>query len=409
MNLNNKIESIWLTRILYVLLFLFALGFGNYERYILAVVLLIYLYVVFRSGGRLSIYKRSPVAPLALWGIMYFAFYALEGNDFITGLFYYFIGPVLFWLVGRDIASEKNENTNLYLVLAVCGGLLIHGILNISTSISGGYFLYNAEYIHDYWSGRMVSRTIVGMYMTPFVCVSIPIVFLWDKGVKTIVKILLFAGTIAALGLSIYVGNRSIIAISVLVLVFSVLYGMRVSKNKVRTFIGIVFGIFLLIIVLSGSVIDIGGYIGNSYLSRRNSNLLQDGRWVVYSYVFHHFFDFIFGWISSSGGVTSVGLDWAHNIWIDIYVYAGIIPAVAFIVFSIRIFKNSLKLVRNSKVSSSLRLTSIIVVIGIYLNWAVEPVLVANPYYFAICCFIFGVFEKQEQMARVASSEENRI
>ena len=402
MNLDNKIESKWLTRILNALLFLFALGFGNYEKYILAVVLLIYLYVVFGSGGKLNIYKRSPVAPLALWGVVYFAFYALEGNDFITGLFYYFVGPVIFWLVGRDIASEKDEKTNLYLVLSECSGLLIHGILNISTSISGGYFLYNAEYIHDYWSGRMVSRTIVGMYMTPFVCAAIPIIFLWDKGVKTIVKILLFGGTLAALGLSIYVGNRSILAISILVLAFSVLYGMRVSKNKVRTFVGIVIGLILLILVLSGSVIDIGNYVSNSFLSRRNANLLQDGRWAVYSYVFRHFFDFILGWISSNGGVMDVGLKWAHNLWIDIYIYSGIIPALLFLVFSIRTLRNSLRLVKNVKISSSLRLISIIVLIGIYLNWAVEPVLSANPYYFAICCFIFGSFEKWAQLPKMS-------
>ena len=397
MNLNNKIESIWLTRILYVLLFMFALGFGNYERYILAVVLLIYLYVVFRSGGRLSIYKRSPVAPLALWGIMYFAFYALEGNDFITGLFYYFICPVLFWFVGRDIASEKDDKTNPYLVLALCGGLLIHGILNISTSIKGGYFLYNAEYIHDYWSGRMVSRTIVGMYMTPFVCASIPIVFLWDKAIKLNIKLLLLSGTIVALGLSIYVGNRSLIAIAVLVLAFSAFYGLKVSRHKGRFFLAISIGVLLIAFLLSNSFFSIDEFIDNSFLARRNLNLLQDGRWKAYTYVFNHFFDFIFGWISSKGGVSSIGLNWAHNIWIDIYIYSGIVPALVFVVFSIRTFCNSLKYVRCNNAPSSLRLISIIVLIGIFLNWAVEPVLSANPYYFALCCLFFGVFENWAQ------------
>ena len=400
--MDNKIESKWLTRILYLLIFLFALGFGNFERYIHAVVFLIYVYVVFRSGGRLSIYKGSPVAPLALWGVIYFAFYALEGNDFLTGLFYYFIGPVLFWLVGRDIASEKNENTNLYLVLAVCSGLLIHGILNISTSISGGYFLNNAEYIHDYWSGRMASRTIVGMYMTPFVCVAIPIVFLWDKGVKTIVKVLLFAGTIVALGLSIYVGNRALLVIAVLVLMFSVFYGMRVSKNKLRSLLAIIFGLFLILIILSGNVINVEGFIENSFLGRRSTNLLQDGRWAVYAHVFKHFFDFTFGWVSNNGGIQSVGLEWAHNIWIDIYIYSGLLPAVAFLIFSVKSFRNSISIVKNYKISTSLRMISIITLIGIFLNWAVEPVLIANPYYFVICCFVFGSFEKWERLAKTS-------
>lgn len=248
----------------------------------------------------------------------------------------------------------------------------------------------------------MVSRTIVGMYMTPFVCAAIPIIFLWDKGVKPVIKVFLLVGALIALGLSVYVGNRSLLAITVLVLVFSLLYGMRVSKNKIRTFAGVVFGLLLLAIVLSGSVIDIGSYVNKSFLSRRNTNLLQDGRWAVYSYVFRHFFDFIFGWISSSGGVTSVGLDWAHNIWIDIYIYSGIIPALLFIVFSVRSFRTSMTLVKTSKVSSSLRLISIIVLIGIFLNWAVEPVLVANPYYFALCCFILGSFAKWEQLSKVS-------
>ena len=215
--MNNQIESKWLTRVLYVLLFLFSLGFGNYEKYIMATVLLIYILVVFRSGGEISVYQKSPVVPLALWGALYFVFFAIEGNDFVTGLFYYFIGPVLFWLVGRDIASEDDETSNLHLVLALCGGPLIHGILNVTTSITGGYFLYSAEQIRDYWSGSMISRTLVGMYMTPFVCASIPILLLWDKDIGLIIKLLLLLGTIVALGFSIYVGNRTLLTIAVII------------------------------------------------------------------------------------------------------------------------------------------------------------------------------------------------
>ena len=393
--MDNKINSKWLTRILYILLFLFAVGFGNYERYIMPVILLIYIYVIFRSNGKINIYKRSPLIPLAIWGVLYFIFYALEGNDFVTGLFYYLIGPVLFWIVGRDITTN-DEKTNLKLVLAVCAGLLIHGILNITTSIAGGYFLYNAEYIHDFWSGRMVSRTIVGMYMTPFVCASIPIIFLWDRGVNLVIKTFLLVGTIAALGLSIYVGNRAILAITVLVLAVSVINGLKVSKNKIRSIFAVIFGLLLVVIILSGNIINLSAFVQKSFLGRRNSNLLQDGRWSVYAYVFNHFFDFVFGWPYSKGGVQAVGVDWAHNIWVDTYIYAGIIPLIAFIVFTIRAFRNSTKLLNSVSASSTTRLTSIIVLIGIYLNWAVEPVLVANPYYFALCCFIFGSFEQSE-------------
>lgn len=406
--MNNQIGSKGLTRLLYILLFAFSLGIGNFERYIIFAILLIYLYENLKSNGRLKLYSKSPVVPLAIWGIIYFALFSLDENNLITGLVYYFIGPVLLWLIGRDISDDYNENGNLLIVLMVISGTLLHGILNIVSSINGGYFLNNAEYIHDFWSGRMVSRTIVGMYMTPFVCASIPILFLWDKNFSALIKIILLGGTITALVLSIYVGNRALLVISVLVLILSILFGIRVSKNKKRTVVGIVAGLILLAIAFSGDIFNISEFFSNSFLSKRSTDLMSDGRWAVYSNVFSHFSDYFFGWISSGGETGSIGLKWAHNIWLDVYIYAGFVPTVFFVTFTIRVIRNSLKLVKRPNKSSTLRLVSVIITLGILLNWAVEPILVANPYYFASCCFVFGAIEKWCHMSNRREMLEGR-
>lgn len=393
--MDNRIGSKSITYLLYLLLFMFSFGVGNFEKYFLLVIFGIYLYIVFYCAkGHLCIYRKSPVVPLAFWGLLYLLMFSLDGNDVISGLFYYLVGPVLFWLIGRDISTENDEKANLGIILMVSTGLLLHGIVNIGASISGGYFKYNAEYILDVWSGRTVSRTIVGMYMTPFVCAAIPLVFLWEKTLNIFIRIGLVIGVVIALASTVYVGNRSLLIITAVSLLFSVLYGMKVSRQKAKTLIGIILGVFLVSIVVISSLDEISNFVANSFLGKRNVSFLDDGRWSAYRYVFTNFFDYIFGWISSRTGVAGVGLAWAHNIWIDVFIYAGIIPALIFLVFSIKVLANNMKILKRNSFWGSSRLIALIMTIGVFLNWAVEPVLDANPYFFALCCFVFGAFEK---------------
>lgn len=382
--------------ILLSLLFLYSLGIEQMEKYIVLLILAtLILEVIIIKGGKFVIQMDRQIILLFFWCVLYSIMYIAAGNGILKGIVYYLVAPITLSLAGKRLVSHGTSEKQVVIqLLVIATGFFLHGTINILISIQKGYFLYSAENVYDIWSGGYISRTIIGMYLTPLMCISIPIISLGKSMFNAWLRILLAIAFVTTILLSVYIGNRTLLIIAVFLICIDVLIGLKVSKHK-KAFVALLFLVGVAVILIySSNYWGVREYVSNSYLARRKGdNLIKNVRWAVYGQVFLHFFDYILGWITSKNSSAFIGLNWAHNIWIDIFIFGGLFPAIIFIIYSIGIIRDMFRVFRYA-IEPCMRLLAVTVVVGLFLNWAVEPILEADPYYFSICCGIFTMFRQ---------------
>lgn len=373
-----------------ILLVMFCVNMGSLEKYILLALMCVYLC---SCKFVLSLSRTSAYVFLLFWGITYYLMWLFEGNSVFTGIIYYIIGPIIIGKCLEKIISENNvkdikSNFNNLLIM-ISLGFFIHGAIDTIYSINNNIFIYNSELVYDVISGDKINRTIVGMYLTPIVCVAVPILFLGKKYIERVIRVLVITCAVIAVLLSIYLGNRTLLIITTLEVFFCYLYGLRTNGKKMNFILIPIVGVLLVSILWSVNFADVQNYFAESFLvSRINNNQLSNSRIDIYKQVATNLDDYIFGWISARGIDTGISLSYAHNLWIDCLIYAGMIPFIFLILYTVSILKSTFRLF-NSIESALTQTITVCFVLGLMLNWCVEPILYADPYYFATICGCF--------------------
>ena len=382
---DNKFKLYFLK----IVLFLFAFGIFGLEKYLVLILSCFLLFTII-SEKKTTISIKHQGIPLFLWGLLYSITIIFAGEDIIATCVYFMIAPIVLCGIGYYVVKvSKSETEMLQYVYIIAVGFFLHGAFSILLSMQHGIFEYNAEFIEDIWSGRFVSRTIMGMYMVPIVCISIPALFVSKGRNKGLFKVITIAIILIAVLLSIYVGNRTLLIIVAISILLTIILGLNVSQNKTK-FLLITFTIIGISIALYNyDLFGIQEYIRNSFLSSRSEDLITNSRWGVYKEIYSNFSSYLLGNLLNTN--TIARLDWAHNIWIDILITGGLIPALLFVWYSVRVLMDTGFVLKDKKLVSFFRVTALIITIGIFLNWAVEPVLQANPYFVSACCMIFSV------------------
>ena len=374
---------------LIILLFLYSLGIGNWEKYF---VLIFFVYVLFgKYRFRVS---NSQFIPLILWGVTYSIMYILRGNNFFTGSIYYLISPLVFFLLAKKmyqkVALDNKKEFIKLILFTVSLGFFFHGTLNILSSALNGTFNVSFEYVYDIWSHKLNNRTIIGLYLSPIVFITVPMLFFERKSIKIGFRIICLILLTLALLQSIYIGNRTILVIFVLLSIICLLIIIKDSKKKFQIIGGIIFVGMMFVVAYQINLFGLKKFILSSHLIQRNAGL-ESSRWQVYREIITNFFEFIGGWMTGGDIVLSTG--YAHNMWLDIYIFSGIVPTLFFLIYTIRVLREMFKCYQKSETMKE-KLMIVAFVLGILLNWAVEPVLEANPYYVSVCIAIFSLIEE---------------
>lgn len=383
--MNNVYRySIWL------LLTMFCINMGSLEKYILLALTCVYLcsckFILRFSGNPSYVF-------LSLWGITYWLMWLLEENDVLVGFTYYILGPLILGKCFEKIICEHEtkdiESSFNYLLVAVSFAFFIHGAIDTIYSMLNNIFVNNSELVYDVITGNKINRTIVGLYLTPIVCVSVPILFLGKKYVGRIIRMLVIVCALVAVLFSVFLGNRTLLVIAASEVFFCYFYGLRTKAKKMSFILIPIIGILIVSVLWSENIAGIKNFFAESFLMRRIVNhQLSNSRLDIYKQVFGHVSDYFFGWMSAGGTGAGISLAYAHNLWIDCLLYAGIIPCLFLIMYTISVIKSAFRLFRTSD-SPLLQTMTVCFVLGLMLNWCVEPVLYADPYYFAAICGCF--------------------
>lgn len=376
------------------LILVLAFNVGPFEKYIILAlfgVLLLALNFKFRANSRMNSFI------IMMWGVLYSVMYIAEGNSVLVGLVYYLLGPLVLYyavwylLKGYDFKDQEKKCIGIISMISVA--FFLHGLIDVLYSLSHNIFIYNTEYVFDVVTSAKINRTVLGLYLTPMVCIGIPAMFVGKRRVTETYRFATFFMAIVSLLISVYIGNRSLIAIAAIVYIIATVAGFRTNANK-KMLIGIPCILLICaIVVWYFNIANIQNFFSTSFLMKRyENNQLGNSRLDVYAEVFGSFTDYILGWVSSKSADASISLSYAHNLWLDCLIYAGILPFVLLLKYGFNVIRNSFKVYRNSE-NEFVQIVLLCFTMGILANWAVEPVLYADPYYFALCCGCFAGIE----------------
>lgn len=377
-----------------LLIMILAFNVGPLEKYTIVSLFIVFL---FKRKFKIRANKGINAFVLFLWGLTYYIMFIAEGNDIFAGLVYFLIGPLtMYYCVDFYIHSSSPENRekNLFKILTMISlCLYLHGLIDIVYSIQHGYFTYSSELVYDVVTAQNVNRTIIGLYLTPSVCIGVPALLIGQGNMKPYIRLILSSVAISSVLLSIYLGNRSLIVIFAALFILTILLGMQTKSRKWLLCLTFVLLIVAGVMIWNNKLWNIRGFISTSFLSKRiQAGQVENPRLSIYAEIFENFTDYLLGWVTASATSATISLSSAHNIWLDCFIYAGILPAILLVIYSVRVFKDSLRAF--SKCSNPLVcMITLCFAVGIMLNWAVEPVLYADPYYFAICCGCFSGIE----------------
>lgn len=375
-------------------LLLFGLGVGNLEKIFILCFLLLVLWKHIKSHNY-TINRNSQLIPLFLWGLFFSTMFVLDSGDVIGNIVYYLVAPSIMFILGYDLLClDKAESDFSLYVYLLSLGFFLHAVISVILSARSGVFQINAEHVKDIWSGRMISRTIMGMYMVPVVCFSIPVIFQVEGKRQILQKVVAAVVVVAAIATSIYVGNRALLLISAILTLISLVLAFKYTKKKIRLLAFVILFSILVVFLLVSNTLNLSNFIENSFLAKRSMNIISDGRFDAYKVVFQHFDNYLFGWMSSGDHIEGTSLKWAHNVWLDIFVFSGIVPLFLFLMYSFRVIRDTIAVLRNDFLKTNTKVTVAALVIGIFLNWGIEPVLQSNPYFLSACCMIFGMYAR---------------
>lgn len=336
-------------RIIWFLIFLFALNFYNKSSLILAV---IFAVVIALDGGKLSInHKDSTFWVLAFFSLSFYIF-SLQ-NGFTTGFaafgcpMAYYIGTRLYRGAYENGLPEEQLHS---MTIRLTAGMTLHAAINFVYELIrfGGI---NSGGIHyDFFSnGAQTAATGAATYLTLFAGIFFCIFMVSDSPKERIVSLIVL---ILAFAYNITLGGRSFFAIIGIACVFSLIIYIscqtdnmerRRARKKVfsTVFVAVLIGLILFVIFRSKLIKLFQStylYYRIEYAKTHESQSLFDffvssDRWNIRKSYFRQIPQYLWG---GRKLYNSIG-PYAHDLWLDIFDAGGIIPFVLMLIATTQI------------------------------------------------------------------------
>lgn len=329
--------------------------------------------------------------------ITYFSIMFLNGelNNIKHDMMVFLIMPIF----GYHLSNRIRVGNRLdclkelyYVILGIVFMNSIYGALNYymrlqHSSVLGWVFRYS----YDIWTGQLVAPTNQGANFTLVVSLMFWAIITFKKNRLLSTGIVLLS--IVGLTCGFDTASRTILIIFVLMLLINiVIYAKQVNINKklLITFIVVVLALLLYLAYMS----DFAGIrtsLFESNLTQRMDQLeyegYEEGRFQRWSIVLKQAPRYLMGNMPPK--------EWhAHNLWLDIYKDAGVLPFVGIALYTIVVLRDIRLVIHAKCFDIPTKLMMVSVVTGLMVNFTVEPVLNAIPMIFCEFIIITGYIHK---------------
>lgn len=227
-------------------------------------------------------------------------------------------------------------------------------------------------------------------------------------------KVLLFACIGLAIAYDMILATRTLIVISIITFCITFLIHMKWNKHKIKKYMIILGGILgtigILIIIYSTNLFGIKDTLKSKYsfferlgdIATVSSDISRINAQIeALKEVFKYPIGGNFGEIA--------GLEYAHNMWLDVDRQAGIVPFALLITFFVLNIKDLIIVIKDKIVSRQIKMLLISVYIAMILNFLVEPVLQGAAHTFACFVIIMGMVNQKADMIKKEKVQSNSL
>lgn len=336
----------------------------------------------------------------------------ISGRMSFSGLSIVFL-PILFQLTARYlIYATQDEVGALKRMLMLIGvfviGYTVHGMLNTKIFFDFHFELVGGRRWPDYWTGNSVPATQHNIYFLPTLAIAFPgMLFIKNHKIlygATLISIIYF------IWFSILSRSRTPLIILTIILTSEALVFFVLNFNKIKKKYSIIsVAVFL---ALLGCISLIIWYKRDVFISSslfttisRDGGILHNVRFQAQLNVLKQLFVYPFGGYQ----MDLAGLNYAHNVWLDMANAAGIIPFVLMVAYTLLAAYDLLMFLRNAYIGQELKYVVSGLWFAFMLYYMVEPALEATVQFIVPWTYMNGlIYEYNKKVNSEVAIDEQR-
>lgn len=319
---------------------------------------------------------------------------------------------VLFQMTARYLENSSGNSEimiqRLWLLLGVFVlGYTIHAALNAKMFLKLGSDFQVRRWM-DFWTGSDVPATQHNFYYLPVMALVFP-ALLYIKRRKLVCSLILIAA-VFSLWFSLITQSRSLLFIFMLVFIWEifllVVYNWKDKKRRRKIFCcgGIVLAVLIVagwLVWLNRDAIQLTSFYT---IFSRDGGILHNVRFQAQYNVVKQLFVYPFGGYH----MDLAGLNYAHNVWLDMANAAGVIPFVLMLVYTLLGMYDLFFLLRSEKVCQAVKYVISGLWIVMILYYMVEPALESSVQFIVPWTFMNGLIYQynRREKAEVAVNGE---
>lgn len=370
------------------LLFLVAINFLHLGQLLLPIICLI---LFIDNKYKIKVNNVFCFIVLLLFGLSFFLFSYKTGFYSTMG----FCLPMAYY-IGCNIKNNGDESIKKVIYL-LAFGMGLHIVFNFITDIVLDWPDFISSINHyDIWTGDYVPTTTTAVNSI-FIVSIFYFLLTYEKNPKyKVIGIVLF---ILMLLYDLALGRRTPIFMMVLCFVLSLIIDIFVLKNKkinkrLMSKIIIVLAFVIAIFVIA-YFIDLFG------IKERINSLgivIKFKEYGINPERIDIFFKAIKLMPEHLWGNREIhnilGIE-VHDLWMDTYDYAGIIPFVLLIVHSVYFVKSYIKLIKKDSLTKDMKLLLIVLFVAITIQLLMEPIMSGSSLFIIIVVIVEAVLENR--------------
>lgn len=368
------------------LLFLVAINFLHIGQLFLPIVC---LYIFIDNKGKLVVNNWFTFILLCLFGISFFAFSYKLGFYSTMGLCL----PMAYY-IGSNIKKTDEESLKKVIYLFAFG-MAIHIVLNLITDIviDGKDFIGSISH-YDIWikEGVLTTSTAVNSI---FVIALLYYFIVHETNRKyKVIGISLFA---LIMLYDIALGRRTPLFMTALCIFISILIDQLLFKSnkniKPLIFTAIVLFVIALLFFLTYSFNLFGlkeTLMGFGIVKKFMEYGLDSGRLKIFFKAIKLVPQHLWG-AQEIRNILDIQI---HDLWMDTFDYAGIIPFVLLVIHSLMFIKTIKDIIKSKKINNSFKLFVLVLFIAIAIQLFLEPIMSGSSLFIIIVIIIEAILEK---------------